>query len=520
MKRILLLVMLILSVLLIASCNRTGKTTTGGSGTGTGTTTTKKQTTTSNNPNVDSCGVDRSGITEFITLEYASFENEEIEQAMLCEFQKLNPHIKVIMRSDIYEMSHSGAIWNSTLISLASIGDLPDVFQVQAMDDLIQNVLVYDITDIWNNDPDTAHVLPDAQNAVVYGDRRLGMLNGQVFQGVFINKDLLDEFNFDLEDYGFDFANNEIWNYEQMIQLARDFTQRARAKYDNKFYWGLDGEYHNLELSWGLAPSIDENWGIFSWDGEKFNFTDPRFINLYQLEVQLFLDGIRADVKKDPEGSLLEFGSADPGIDLFFQLGRVLLFPNYTWNFDQFNLSPFELMFVPFPKGTHEDAVPRIPGQVGVHAIGVNTEHPQEAYELAKFMTWGREGFLAKIRIHHELGERLTKFPVSDYEDVWYEIEKIYTDTDSDLYVEGFDLIINAIVEHKQSVFAFGKWLPGYSEFKNWYQNKETESHYRAVQAGQIQFADVAQTWEDKLNGLVQERMALYAKYPNITLDE
>ena len=484
------------------------------------TTTTSSNATTTYDSSNDVCGIDRSGIAEedIIDLEYASIENQEVEQLLVCEYQRENPNIRVTLRSDVLEMSGVPDNFTLSIVSLASIGDIPDVFQVMQIDPLVENLLVYDIADLWNADPDTSHILPGAQNAAVYGDVRLGMVNGQVMQGMFVNKDLLEENNFDLEDYGFDFATGEIWNYEEMIQLARDFTTRARARYDNDFYYGIDGDWNNLNFAWSLSAMDNMDWGLNSFDGTSFHFTDPSYINFFQTEIDLFQEGVKNDIKKNPAGAQLELGSTSP--DIFFSEGIVLLYSSYTLNFDMIDQSPHNLMFLPFPKGIGEDAVARTPSAIGVLAISNTTEYPEEAYKLAKYMAWSEEGWIEKVRIHEELGMNLTKFPITDYESVWQDIEAIYIDSESDLYVEGFDMIMYPLLETKEAVMDFGKWLPGYNEFKNWYVYVQEESRRNDVLNGLVPFADVAQVWEDKVNSLVTTKFERYSRYPNLDDEE
>lgn len=449
-----------------------------------------------------------------IQLDYASFENQEVEAKLIEEFERLNPNIKVRLRSDVLDMSGVADNFTNSLVSLAAIGDTPDVFQVIQIDPLVQNLLMYDFSKEWNNDSDTSHVLPGAAVAGVYGDVRLGMSNGQVMQGIFVNKNLLDDNNFNLENYGFDFTNGEIWNYQQMIDLARDFSTRARNRYNNNYYWGIDGDWNNLNFSFTLPAMDNLEWGLNSFDGTGFNFTDQMFIDHYQREIDLYQEGVKVDIKKNPSGAQLEFGSTSP--DLFFTEGRVLLYSSYSWNFELMGLSDQDLMFLPFPKGVTEGAIARTPSAIGILGISSNTKHPQEAYELAKFMSWGEEGSLARIKIHQEMNEHIGKFPVSDYQEAWNEIERMYVDSSSDYYVEGFDMIMYPLLETREAVMDFGKWLPGYGEFKNWYSYVQNESHRNDVANGSMQFADVASVWQNKANELVTSKVELYKKYPNI----
>ena len=69
-----------------------------------------------------------------IMLDYASFENQEVEALLIAEFEKLHPNIKVRLRSDVLEMSGVADNFTASLVSLAAIGDTPDVFQVIQID--------------------------------------------------------------------------------------------------------------------------------------------------------------------------------------------------------------------------------------------------------------------------------------------------------------------------------------------------------------------------------------------------
>lgn len=456
---------------------------------------------------------------EQVTIEYAVYDNQDIEIALVEKFEELHPNIKVIVRSDLVE-TYGSTGFSEGLVQQAAIGDLPDVFQVMKFDPLVENLLVYDISDLWNADLETNNVLLEAQDAFVFGDKRLGMANGQAIQGMYVNKNLLDDLNFDLEDYGFDFSSGEIWNYDEMIQLATDFKQRAVSSKNNPYYWGIDGDWGVLNFPQSLSAMDHPDWGIDSFDGENFHFTDDTYINLYQKEIDLYLSGVKNDIKKSPEAAQLEFGNSNPSnVEMFFDYGRTLLFSSYTWNFLEVSESVHDIMFLPFPKGIEEDSVVRVPSSVGGLAISKNTQHPEEAYELAKYMSWSKQGFLDRIEVNETLGTVLTKFPVSNYDDVWMKIRELYSDSSSETYIEGFDMIISALTTGEETLM-WGKWIPGWSSFADWRTYRETESFKKAVENGEKQFADVAQIWQDKVTEFVSSKLQSYKNYPNLNTEE
>jgi multiple sugar transport system substrate-binding protein len=140
-------------------------------------------------------------------------------------------------------------------------------------------------------------------------------------------------------------------------------------------------------------------------------------------------------------------------------------------------------------------------------AISSQTEYPEEAYLLAKWMTYGREGWLARLDFVEEeqaadiaLGltpNYLDRYPVADYPEVW---ERVYGLVEG---VEGIDAIFDAIEFSKPDL---DKWLPGYKDFWAWVYSAENPwSWINLATEGPNAVPTFAEEWQEQINLLVSQ---------------
>jgi hypothetical protein len=355
----------------------------------------------------------------------------------------------------------------------------------------------------------------------LYGDNRLAMSNGQVMRGVMINKTLLEDLNLSLRNYGFTSSTGAIWTIDQMIQLARDFSTQARGRFTNDYYYGIDGEYSQLGFNLYLPAAYNDDLTYYSIvkDTNRFDFTSTasKFIDSYQLEIDLLKQGIRPNMTS--EQMAIEFGSSVSSGDLFFTYGRTLLYHSFTYTFsDMYLATGAEFMFYPLPVGSTIGTTAKTFGATGLLGLSKllenDPEKAVEAYKLAKYMTWSEGGFNERININIEAGQVIPKFPVSDYESVWNRITEIYSDTESVFYIEGLDIVIDNLL-NGEVVMSMDKSLPGINSFKNWLSYKEDECHRKAVLAGTMSVADVALIWEQRANAFLTEWENVFTNYPD-----
>lgn len=534
MKKFLIMCIVFLSVLAVLSCGATTTETQSSQTTGslitrpsttTISTTSDESTTATTQLSEEGCVVDRSGISDsdLVSLDYFSWDPQEVESKMICTYQQLNPNVVVNFRTDIRDDATAASKdWTSYLVELASAtGYIPDVFQISNIETAAEGKLLMDFASIFNADSDTEHLFQSALDAGLYGDKRLAMSNGQVMRGVMINKNLLEDLNLSLRNYGFNSATGSIWNVDQMIQLARDFTTQARGRFTNDYYYGIDGEYSQLGFNLYFPAAYNDDLTYYSIvkDTNRFDFTSSatKFIDSYQLEIDLLKQGIRPNMTL--EQMAIEFGSSVSSGDLFFTYARTLLYHCFTYTFtDMYLATGSEFMFYPLPVGTTVGSTAKTFGATGLIGLSKQLENDPEkaleAYKLGKFMTWAEDGFNERININVELGQVIPKFPVSDYENVWNRITEIYSDTESLFYIEGLDIVIDNLL-NGEVVMSLDKTIPGINSFKNWLSYKEDESHRKAVLDGTMNVADVALIWEQRANSYLSEWENVFTDYPN-----
>jgi multiple sugar transport system substrate-binding protein len=168
----------------------------------------------------------------------------------------------------------------------------------------------------------------------------------------------------------------------------------------------------------------------------------------------------------------------------------------------------FELGFWPYPQGAAGLYPPTI---LDFQAISAQTAHPEEAYLLAKWMTFGRDGWEARLDLLEEEQQEaiddgltptfLDRYPVAAYEEIWARVDGLVEG------IEGIDYIFDNIEKSKPDL---DKWLPGYKDFWSWVYEQPDNAYKweNLVTAGSTAVPTFAAEWETKINTLVSEQLA------------
>ena len=353
-------------------------------------------------------------------------------------------------------------------------GTIPDVFAIDNVPTAILHGLAYDIAELWNNDPETEKVYPEIAKTGIYGDVRYAAPSYQFVRGILINTTLLEEAGEPLPYLD--------WTYDEMIALARKFTDPSKHMYG--FNGGLNFD--------ATIPALDNpDYGYHSWDGEKFNFTDELWIKGLRLNRQLVEEGIVEAMTAEEKEAL--FGQADawPFIE-----GHALMSINGSWDvpyvIEQFKGAGYDMSFYPYPGGK---AGQRIPVVLDFMCVSSQTTYPEEAYLLLKWMSFGEEGWKARLEIMEELGEPVTAFPVADYPAVWEKLRDLADTIDG--MQDNIDLLVDGMGFPDTD-----KWLPGYNDFYAWLEADDNEY---AGQWDTMSPEALAQIYEDNMNRLIEE---------------
>jgi multiple sugar transport system substrate-binding protein len=163
--------------------------------------------------------------------------------------------------------------------------------------------------------------------------------------------------------------------------------------------------------------------------------------------------------------------------------------------------------FWPYPSGSEGLFPPTI---LDYQAVSAQTKYPEEAFLLAKWMTFGQDGWNARLDLYEEdkaaaelAGETpvyLDRFPMADYPGVWDRVDALVDG------IEGIDYTLDRISNARPDL---DKWLAGYKTFWAWVSDPENPYRWTELQtAGPTAVPTFAEQWNLKANELVQQEIA------------
>ena len=465
MKKILILVAFLFFAVGIISCGDTTTTSTEA------TTTTNVTTTSTESATTTAVTTTKPGV---IHLSYADWGNQEINQILINEFMEKYPNITVELRTDI---GGTGGEFTGNLLNALAAGLLPDVFAIDNVPTGYYNGMLADISEYWDNDPETELIYDNIANTGIFGDKRYALPSFQFVKGIYINITLLESYNIPLPD--------KDWTYDEFVALAREIRQVGR----NDFVYGIDPWYGALDFETTFPMQDNADIGYNTWDGERFNFTSQAWIDAYNLKLDLMQERVVADYTEE---ELEIIGDIWPWFE-----GLVGLKIDGSWNLwmidDMYQSNGLEVGFWPYPGGSAGQFPPTI---LDYLVVSSQTDYPEEAYLLAKWMSFGKEGWMLRLEAMKDRGDLyLDRYPIADYPEVWSEIDYFLN------YVEGLAENIELLPLGRPDT---DKWLPGYKEFWAWVGNEEND-YWTKINEGLVTPEVFASEWETQINMMIEQ---------------
>jgi len=448
-----------------------------------------------------------SGPVQTIELSYADWGNQEINQYLIDKFMEKYPHINVTLRKDI---TGSGESFTGNLVTAAQAGLLPDVFAIDNVPTAVNAGLTYDLADIWDADPDTDLIYENVALTAVYNGKRLAVPSFQFLKGIMLNMDVFEKANLSTVEGKYRIDNDgypvKDWTFSEFVEIAKAIKNFDLVNPENLVV-GLDTWYGSPDFQQVWPMMNDANVQYDTWDGTSFHYTSADWVYAMQEKVKLH---------QLTDGTTTRFKDED--LEDYPMLGEYLIMTGVaamdiegSWQFWVINEVAEELDqqlgFWPYPQGSAGLFPPTI---LDYQCVSSQTLFPDEAYLLAKWMTFGEEGWAARLDMleaareealaNDEVPLYLDRFPVGNYPDIWERVEGLVEG------IEGIDYIFNRIQHAKPDL---DKWLPGYKDFWAWAYNPENPYYWdNLVTAGPTAVATYAVEWEARINQLVTEQMA------------
>ena len=415
--------------------------------------------------------------TENITLTYASWDNTYMNEYLAEKFMEKYPNITV----ELIDLEQ--ATWNEGLFNLASTGNLPDVFwYLGDISAPLDNMWLRDFSDLYNADPESDLIPDSIKDAGTFGDLRLSAPAKSLPYAIFLDRTVFEKLNLAMPSVD--------WTYSEMIDLAKQLTVPEQSIYGMNLYTELIT----------IAPIINQDAvGEFGYNGETFDLSE--FAKAYEQTREF----VRTKVFPPAFGSeeaAAAFGDAEVWSASTGQLGMQV---DAIWTANLFETQEFkdkgiDMVIYPVPNGDHATTENK-PAFVDFGGLSAVTKHPREAYELLKWMGWGKEGWMHKIdgfaNLTYEDGTKVYTYPdgvpLLDDKDIWEAYKTLVPQTEEWM----------AFLDSVHSPVALGgAYIPGFSSFLGWLNEQDIRGQ---LDRDEIKASDIETELTEKINEFVRE---------------
>ncbi|RLQ96623.1 ABC transporter substrate-binding protein [Falsibacillus albus] len=365
---------------------------------------------------------DKESSKDPVTISFASWtlgteKEQNLERLMIKAFEEKNPDIKVKIDESI-----STSDWNGTLSAAASGGKMPDVFALPQIPLALSNNWLMDITKMTEKDKDFAKISKAVRDSATYNGKVYAVPYAQHFLGYFVNKDLFNDANLDYPEYG---------------PSLQEFTDAVKKVTNiNK---GIAGLNNPFSISDWYPAAANKDMGWYTYKDGQYSLDSKEFIKGVNLAKEFATNGYTYETLTDEQKA--NFKGENPE-EVWLQ-GGVAVKWDGTWAAPQD--ASFDWDFIGIPGGrtvVTNDFV----------GISKSSKHPEEAYKFAKWMSFGKEGFMKRMKIADEKGKMMNTLPVSTDKDV---LDEFFSIQDVPGIRTAYDNLDNAIVEPV-------KIIPGY----------------------------------------------------------
>jgi len=345
---------------------------------------------------------------EEITLTYATWQHTSadivtIESLMVNAFMEKYPNITV----EFQMMGSSSEEWDSNFIAAVESDTLPDVFLINRLASFLPYNILADITEYYDNDPDTEYIFDSVSELGIYNDVRYAVPTFIYPTMWIVNLDILEAAGVATPSYD--------WTYDQMVSIAQATSN------ENTHIIGIYGTaFYNRELPKVLklaAATTDEEyaeaklWQSYSFDGTRFNFNDSVFLTA----MRMMTDALDAGyLVPELDAATLEEWYLDAGYDPRYN-GKVAMWREASWSVkNHFDEMLFNWDIYPGPNGVTG-------GNTDIAGISSTCEHQAAAYQFLKWMSYSEEGLLTRFQLFEDYSDQVYisannyGYPIVDY---------------------------------------------------------------------------------------------------------
>ena len=447
-----------------------------------------------------------------ITITYAGWnlgniEDYNLERRMIDAFMERYPNINVeiVERPKIPDPTNPDSEidmnWDEMLAAMAATGDLPDLYMYATVPTAVINGWAHDMTDVMQDDPELANVSEDIATGAVYNDKYFGIPQSNFYFGYFINRTLFENANLDAPEFGV--------TWEDLLGFAQDVSTTPS---DGTGIVGFSGVDRIFE--W-MPAQFDGSLGWFTYNDQGFHLDSTAFADSMEI-MQGFYDenkGQYAEYVWETSSVSQKAEWYAEGEGTQFEKGRHAIMWDATWAWgwmlpnlidEEEGLYNMDIDFIGTPVVV--DGVQRIPVVLDYLVAGQGTEHPEEAYLLAKWLGFGKEGYLKRIEIATQFPEAgSVNFAPLQQDDELF-------DAYLGLFPAGTMTEYRKVLAHDSFIIEGIKIVPGYAAARWNYQygtyngvSYTIATMLDAIRGGTVNLSDVAVQLNERVNAAHDE---------------
>lgn len=317
---------------------------------------------TANTPNNSSDNSSAKIVTlDFMGWEASPLETEAVKKGLEL-FMDQNPTIKVNYQPV------PGAQYPQKLLTMLAGNAAPDVFFLGATDyrSFQERDVLLDLTAQFELDMSLSDFITSSAEIMSIDGKIFGVSSCTVSPVLYYNKDVFDKANLSYPPSD----PSKAWSWDEFRDMAKKLTVKDGDKVTQYGAFGLENFYMTS------AEILSNGGSLFNADGTQMAINTPQANHV----LQSILD-LRTKDGASPTGKTLE--SIGMKANQMLQTGKVAMVVDGSWALQELAQMDFAVGVAALPNFqksmTH--------GQAHVHAAAANTDHPEEAWKLVKFLS-------------------------------------------------------------------------------------------------------------------------------------
>ena len=458
-------------------------------------------------------------VIKYAAWNLGSANDNNIERRMIKAYEDENPDVRIdiIERPRIVdgEGNESDATWDAFFNAQAAIQDMPDVFQMDNVVKAVMNEWVSDVYEYAKDDVDFNNIPTNIRESALYNGKLFALPQALFYKGYFINRTTINERSPQgaiIPTYGM--------TYEELMEAAQKNAKAPVLGGDGIV--GIDGMN---ELALWLSAQQNDSFDWYTYTEDGYNLDSPEFRDAMNEQRKYFVDyaqyssyvlesvNARYLATEDdfwyPDSRFGEnpFTSGNQAIkwEGSYNL-RNWLGATVDPNSSMPGLFGADIDFIGTPAvvvdGVTYHKIPVIIDYIGV---GQGTDHPEIAYDFAKWMGFGVDGYLKRLEIAEEFPQAgaINFAPIVQNDDLVEKYFELYpTLTEFKKIVTSHeDFIIESLAKIVPG-FVLSRWDGRYDESRNIAQMLD------AIRDGEVNLEDVIGNINDLANGFYETAKA------------